>query len=725
MLTRAFLAFGFLAGLLISAPTRSEDVSCTVTLGNELLSRTLTVENGVLRTTELTNKLAKTSWKPASAPEFRLRISQGTECPDEKDAWLDVTDFRCVDSGKKSASSPPSSLPIRMGGGKCVWFELKNQEWGLNVRVSYSLFGLDPFIRKKLEIQSSKPVTLEFIEVDSIPAEDAFQPYQLREITAQAPYHWKPGLGQPLFTTQTATFWGVEFPAALNSASEGSSGDDSGTKILHCAYFCGKKLLPGETLTSWPSVFGVGDDPEFITDAFQDYINSVRACPLRLQVQFNSWFDYGGSVSRETFAQSVRTIHQELVEKRHCEPLSAYVIDSGWERRSDVTETAWPVNSKFDSNFVSTIQAVVEAHSTLGLWLSPGCLFGAKPMVKEYREAGFEALGNSMSLCGPNYMNLLERRLVELTRLGVTFFKFDGLFGHLNTRDFELHGRGCAAMPQLKTEDFSPSDKRLNDSRYDELKIAYLSAGTERLITAFQAMREVNPNVFIVISNGAWLSPWWLQSVDAVWMINAGDAAGGSSRTEELVYRDGIYHSIWKKENTQFPMASLFNHEPKKTSTGEPAEAFRGYLFMHLTRGTAFQELYLKPRVLSESDWDVLAEGVKWAHRIFPAFQRARMHGGDPASGAVYGYSGWEKDGKFGYLSAHNSSAEVRNYQVKLDRSLGMLPTTNSYCVKKIVGAPGDSAARYRFGDTFHFALQPGEIQVLEFEDAAVVKSNP
>ncbi len=65
----------------------------------------------------------------------------------------------------------------------------------------------------------------------------------------------------------------------------------------------------------------------------------------------------------------------------------------------------------------------------------------------------------------------------------------------------------------------------------------------------FQHMAEVNPEVYIVLSNGAWLSPWWLMSADSVWMINAGDSAGNASRTKQLVSRDRIYHDIWEEEN--------------------------------------------------------------------------------------------------------------------------------------------------------------------------------
>jgi hypothetical protein len=35
-----------------------------------------------------------------------------------------------------------------------------------------------------------------------------------------------------------------------------------------------------------------------LPEAFLDYINRVRVRPLRLQVQYNSWFDYGGDVHR-------------------------------------------------------------------------------------------------------------------------------------------------------------------------------------------------------------------------------------------------------------------------------------------------------------------------------------------------------------------------------------------------------------------------------------------
>lgn len=75
-------------------------------------------------------------------------------------------------------------------------------------------------------------------------------------------------------------------------------------------------------------------------------------------------------------------------------------------------------------------------------------------------------------MTGETYMRKLEERVLELARMGISYFKFDGLFGHLNVRDFDIPDN---PFP-------SSNNERLNDSRYDESKGYYLSAGTERLM---------------------------------------------------------------------------------------------------------------------------------------------------------------------------------------------------------------------------------------------------
>jgi hypothetical protein len=205
--------------------------------------------------------------------------------------------------------------------------------------------------------------------------------------------------------------------------------------------------------------------------------------------------------------------------------------------------------------------------------------------------------------------------------------------------------------------------------------------------------------------------------VDDVWMINAGDAATGSGRDEQLIYRDGRYYDIWQQKNIQFPRCSVFNHEPKKTSTGESPDEFRKYLFMCLSRGTGFLELYIKPSVLQSNDWDVLSEGLHWARAEFPAFARVRMHGGNPTAGEVYGFTAWNQTQ--GYISIHNPSDKAQTYTLKLDRAFGLMLNSGTFTVSSPLG---DDALRglpktCKFGDTLTFELSPREIRVIDFDD--------
>ncbi|MBN1124282.1 MAG: hypothetical protein JXA82_04685 [Sedimentisphaerales bacterium] len=662
-------------------------------LENAYLKRTFNVKNGILCTCLIVNKSARTTEQPIACDEFRLRISEGTHTIG-KDVVLTAADFD-VGAIRREKES--------------LLFDLENTERRLKITVCYHLKGDEPWLRKQLTISGGRDFCLERIDVDVMTLEDVYQPYTLKRITAYAPGQWKPGLGQPLYTRESGMFWGVEFPAAVNFV-EG--------KTLYCGYLRGRTIKAGDKYTTHSAVHGVGDSPAHIQDAFFDYIHAVRVRPLRLQIQYNSWFDYGEGVNRENFQQSVRKIHDELVVKRENRPLRAYVIDDGWEdTRADWSDKVWKVNSKFDVDFDSVQKTVTACDSRLGLWLSPGCLFGARSAIPSLRKLGWEAMDDWMSMAGPKYMGMFEKRMVELTGMGMAYFKLDGLFGHLNLRNFELQGDryGLPVMPQLGLEGIKSGDEVLNDSKYDELKLYYLSAGTERLMEMFGKMAVVNPDVYIVISNGAYLSPWWLQYVDSVWMINAGDAAGGADRTAELVYRDGRYYEIYAQENTQFPMCALFNHEPKKVKANESKDSFRRYLYMNISRGTGFIELYIKTFNLKDYDWDVLSEGLHWAYSVFPTFHRSRMHGGSPQDGEIYGYTAWTQDQ--GYVSVHNPSSEEKTYSFVLDRSFGLMPDSGTFFVSSpIADCMKGLAEKYCEEDIVTVRLQPREIRILNFD---------
>ena len=669
-------------------------------LENKYLSRKITTKD-FLHTTEIVNKQTGTKLVPVACDEFILRFSEGTDKVG--------TDFILRSEDFKVEKTKEYKLD-RKQPGKGLQVTLFNEPNDLILNVYYELPDNKPYLHKYLSITSKKEITLERIDVDVLSLEDVYQPYTKKAITSQAPGNWSPGLGQPVYTLTSGIYWGVEFPASTNTVTE---------QQMRLGYLWGKQIYPEIPYISYKSVMGTADDPDYIDDAFFEYIDDIRIRPLRLQVQYNSWFDFGPGVNEQKFAESVRHIQQELVTRRGVDPLKAYVIADGWEDTSlpdlDKPDGVWSINNKFSKDFEETLKLMKEVKSTLGLWLSPGCFFGSRSQVNVLRESGYEALSLSMSMAGPKYMDKLEKRILNLTKLGVGYFKYDGLFGHLNTRDFELNGRGAPMMPQLNTEGFAANDPRLNDTRYDELKTYYLVAGTERLMQIMLRQHEINPNVFTAITNGAYLSPWWLQYTDVVWLINCGDAAGGADRSEELVYRDGVYYEVFKTENTKFPINSIFNHEPKKTTTGESADEFRDYLFMNLSRGAGFIELYIKTHVLSESDWDVLAEGIKWAGNYFPAFGHVKMYGGDPRQKKVYGYSGWSE--KLGYISMHNPSGKPQKLTITMNRSIGIGKQVKDYKLSSPLNSGMEGLkGTWSYGDTLTVELQPKEVRILTFE---------
>lgn len=654
----------------------------SATVGNGKITRALSWEQGALHTVSLKNELIGREFIPTSAAEFAITFrAEGSK----EDTRVTAVDFQVIGSERF-----PDALLIRLTGRTAP----------MDVTVRYEAKTGEAWLRKELTITAKQSLTLDKVEVENLDTTDAYEPYRGNQMLAKGAAKWRPPLGQPVYARASGTWWGMEFPAARNQVVNGK---------LICGYLTEAALKAGETWKSHSAAVGVADDPGFEKDAFFAYIDATRARPLRLQVQYNCWFDYGKGVATESFTASVRKIHEELVQARGVAPLNSYVIDDGWQDTgADWSQTGvWPVNSKFPDDFKGARAAVTEAKAKLGLWLSPGCLFGATSAIPKMKAAGWRALNPWMSMTGDAYMTALETRMVELAKSGVSFFKLDGVFGHLNTRNFDIEG-------------FKGGEPALDSADHDEAKERYLALGSERLIRIFDHVGRVNPDVFLVISNGAFLSPWWLQHVDAVWMINAGDAANGADRTGELVYRDKVYYGLAsdKEDNTQFPLNSIFNHEPKKTSTGESAETFRRYLFMSLARGTALEELYLKTFLLTASDWDVIAEGLKWSVKAFPAFKRARMIGGSPAMNEAYGYAGWAD--RYGYVSLHNPAATETTFRFVLNRSLGMTRAEAERGLTYTVASPlaGDTdglAKSFKSGTEVAVTLPPGAVRLLEF----------
>lgn len=91
------------------------------------------------------------------------------------------------------------------------------------------------------------------------------------------------------------------------------------------------------------------------------------------------------------------------------------------------------------------------------------------------------------------------------------------------------------------------------------------------------------------------------------------------------------------------------------------------------------------------------------------------MHGGSPAEGKVYGYTGWNEKG--GYISVHNpSNSLTQTYTVALNRALGVNAKLGKLKMSSpLTNAPEFVGKTVNAGGEISFQLKPGEVKVLNF----------
>ncbi len=96
------------------------------------------------------------------------------------------------------------------------------------------------------------------------------------------------------------------------------------------------------------------------------------------------------------------------------------------------------------------------------------------------------------------------------------------------------------------------------------------------------------------------------------------------------------------------------------------------------------------------------------------------MHGGNPKSDEVYGYTAWLA--QRGYISIHNPSAVAKEYTIKLDREFGLHPSstkTTFLLSSPIADCTKGLKEKYSYGDSLTLTLHPQEIRILNFDVTA------
>ena len=404
----------------------------------------------------------------------------------------------------------------------------------------------------------------------------------------------------------------------------------------------GLPLPKGQSMT-YSAVVGATHGNQLRRD-FLAYVERERAHPYRTFLHYNSWYDIG-YFTPYTQAQALDRIHafgEELTVKRGVK-LDSFLFDDGWDDLSG----SWNFSKDFPHGFLPLREAAAKYGAAPGMWLSPWGGYGhpKQERVKNGRAHGYEIIDGGLALSGPKYYQRFHDVTMDLVRKdGINQFKFDGT---------------------------GNADKVFPGSRFP--------SDFDAAIQLIEDLRKARPDLFVNLTTGTQASPFWLAYADSIWRDGEDDwhAGVGTERERWITYRDReTYRNIVEK-GPLFPLNSLMLHgiiyakENKRLNT-DPGHDFANEVHSYFGSGTQLQELYITPSLLTQADWDVLAEAAKWSRANAQVLKDTHWVGGDPGRLDVYGWAAWTPAKAI--LTLRNPSDKPQPAVIDLARQLELPP---------------------------------------------------
>ena len=242
-----------------------------------------------------------------------------------------------------------------------------------------------------------------------------------------------------------------------------------------------------------------------------------------------------------------------------------------------------------------------------GIWLSP---WGGYDKAKEERmkyggKQGFEMNEGGFALSGPKYFTRFREVTLDFIRKdGINQFKIDGT-GNVNS-----------GFP---------------GSEFDSDFHAAIS-----LIGEWRALK---PDIFVNLTTGTYPSPFWLRYADSIWRGGEDHSFAGVGpwREKWITYRDAKTYAGIVRQGPLYPLNSLMLHgiiyaRQAEHLGDDPEHVFVHEVHDYFGEGTQLQEMYITHSLLTENDWDVLAEAAKWSRQNAVTLADTHWIGRDPGS---------------------------------------------------------------------------------------------
>ncbi len=417
------------------------------------------------------------------------------------------------------------------------------------------------------------------------------------------------------------------------------------------------------TSVTYSAVVGVTRPTQLRRD-FATYVERERAHPYRPFLHYNTYYDLGAYTQAQAL-ERIAAYGRELVDKRGV-TLDSFLFDGGWEQPNGT----WKFRQKaFPDGFQPICKAASAYGAAPGIWMSPwGGYGGRDKVVAAGRKLGFEVVDGGFALSGPHYYRNFHRRVMDLLAHDcINMFKFDGTGNVDSVFPGSLFDSDFAAMIQL-----------------------------------IEDIRARKPDTFINLSTGTWASPFWLRYSDAIWRNGASRyedfdhsfAGVGSRREQWMTYRDQqVYRNIVER-GPLFPINSLMLHgiiyaQHAEGLNTDPGDDFANEVRSFFASGTDLQEMYITPSLLTEHNWDDLAQAAKWARAHADVLRDVHWVGGDPGRLDVYGWAAWTP--RKAIITFRNPSDKAQQVLVDLRRQLELPPDAASrFRVRAVWKGTGD-----------------------------------
>jgi len=314
---------------------------------------------------------------------------------------------------------------------------------------------------------------------------------------------------------------------------------------------------------------------------------------------------------------------------------------------------------------------------------------------------GYEVTGNlnvagSAQLClaGTNYSKLFRKRTTDFVKNDhVGYFKWDGIQFSCSEPD---HGHPVGIHSRR--------------------------AIMESVIDKCNAVRAINPNVYLNITSGTWLSPWWVKYANQIWMDAAdyafADVPSITRRDNAMTYRDYALFDDEHIRKSWFPISNLMIHGIIKgrleniTKEGETLETFTNNAVLYFARGISMWELYISPDILTKDEWNALSQSIKWAEDRFDILSQTFMVGGNPATGKTYGFVHFK--GEKGIIAARNPKIENDHLTVTLDPEYGLDENATDLVIEQVYPKQFIFPQIYAAGARFTVPLEGYETAIFE-----------